>query len=298
MAPQTPAATDLGLLLDVDGPIASPVTRSVRIPTILEDLVALVARGVPIAFVTGRSDAFVEAQLVAPLLERGLADALAVPGARLFGVFEKGGTWAPIGPDGLGPLEIDAACAVGDELTDAVTSLVAARFADTMFVDTTKRTMISVEQRVDVGADAYAEAQPTFIAALESLARRLDVGLRAGADDAPDSAGRMPYRIDPTIIATDLESVRLGKRLGARRALDHFETLGPLPILWRTAGDSRTDYDMADHLHAQGFEVVHADVRPGDGPLDRPYPVETFGDLIDDEAGAAFLSNCRERLSI
>ena len=34
---------DLGLLFDVDGPLASPVSRSIRIPSILDDLVALTA---------------------------------------------------------------------------------------------------------------------------------------------------------------------------------------------------------------------------------------------------------------
>ncbi len=47
-------AAPLGLLLDVDGPIASPVSRSIAIPSIIEDLVSLVRVGVPIAFITGR----------------------------------------------------------------------------------------------------------------------------------------------------------------------------------------------------------------------------------------------------
>jgi hypothetical protein len=46
---------------------------------------------------------------------------------------------------------------------------------------------------------------------------------------------------------------------------------------------------MADHLHAEGFDVAHVDVRPADGILERPYRVITQGDLIHDEAGAAFL---------
>ncbi len=68
---------NLGLMFDVDGPLASPITRTVAIPEILADLVALTAAGVPIAFITGRSDAFVRDQLLGPLHEAGLADALA-----------------------------------------------------------------------------------------------------------------------------------------------------------------------------------------------------------------------------
>ena len=39
------AAPPLGLLLDVDGPIASPVSRSIAIQSILDDLVSLTAAG-------------------------------------------------------------------------------------------------------------------------------------------------------------------------------------------------------------------------------------------------------------
>ena len=49
----------LGLLLDVDGPIASPVTRTVAIDSIAHDLVALANAGNPVIFNTGRSDAFI-----------------------------------------------------------------------------------------------------------------------------------------------------------------------------------------------------------------------------------------------
>lgn len=42
----------LGLLLDVDGPIASPITRTVAIPSIADDLVAIANAGNPVVFNT------------------------------------------------------------------------------------------------------------------------------------------------------------------------------------------------------------------------------------------------------
>ena len=47
-----------GLLLDVDGPVASPVTRTVP-AGIIADLLTLAAAGWPVVFNTGRSDAFI-----------------------------------------------------------------------------------------------------------------------------------------------------------------------------------------------------------------------------------------------
>jgi hypothetical protein len=293
----TTSPPPLGLLLDVDGPIASPVTRTIAIPSIIDDLVFLVAAGVPIAFITGRSDAFIREQVMAPLFAAGLADALSTDGARMFAVFEKGAAWATVGPDGQGATTVDHSVAVPAELVAAVRQLHGSQFGAEMFWDDTKHAMISVEQRLDVAPDVYKPAQHRFESAAFAAAVELGIGMRYRDREHPDARGEVPFRIDPTIISTDIESVLLDKDTGAQRALDHFEQSGPLPLLWRSVGDSRSDYKMADHVHARGLEVAHVDVRPADGVLDKPYRVIVEGDLIHDEAGAAFLSYWREKLS-
>ncbi|WP_207457777.1 hypothetical protein [Desertivibrio insolitus] len=287
---------DLGLLLDVDGPIASPATRTIRIPSILDDLVALTAAGVPVAFITGRSDGFVRESVVTPLLERGLGDALRTPGARMFAVFEKGAVWAEVLPDGLGEIEIDDSVALPAAFADDVRAIVAERYAEAMFYDETKRAMVSVEQQTSLPAERYPEAQQRFEEEAFGLAARHGLGMRYRERQVTDASGAVPFRIDPTIISTDIESVRLDKDHAARRALQHFERTGALPRTWRSVGDSRSDYKMADALHADGYDVAHVDVRPADGVLDKPYPVLTEGDLIHDEAGAALLRSFAERL--
>jgi hypothetical protein len=289
---------DLGLLFDVDGPLASPVSRTIRIPSILDDLVLLAAAGAPIAFITGRSDAFVRDEVIGPLFAAGLGEALAKPGARMFGVFEKGGSWAPITAEGLGQLTVDKSVALPDPVIDAVRDLVANRFSDVMFFDETKHAMISVEQRVDVAAADYLAAQPQFDDAAFAVLREAGLGVKLRDRSAPDAAGRVPFRLDPTIISTDIESVLLDKDRGARRAIEYFRSLGPLPSRWRTIGDSRSDYLMADHLIQSGFEVAHVDVRPSDGILERPYRVITIGDDIHDDAGAAFLTHWVRALAL
>lgn len=278
---------NLGLLLDVDGPIANPEQRKVVIPSILDDLVALTAAGVPIAFITGRSDAFIRDEVVEPLLAVGLGDALRTPGARMYGVFEKGGTWATISPEGIGELAIDESLQFPQEYVDGIRTLVEKHFASEMFFDETKLAMISVEQQTTISAEEYRGAQQRFNDAAFSLAADLGIPLSYGDRSAAD--GTAPFRIDPTIISTDIESIQLDKDHGARRALEQFRAAGPLPTVWRTVGDSRSDYKMADALHADGFDVAHVDVRPADGILDRPYRVIVEPDGIHDVAGAALL---------
>jgi hypothetical protein len=290
------APLDLGLLLDIDGPIASPVSRSIAIPTIIDDLVALTAAGVPVAFITGRSDRFVREQVITPLFAAGLSDALAVPGARMFTVFEKGAAWAPVTSAGMAPTEIDHSVAVPAEYASRVQAIHAEGFTDTMFWDDSKYAMLSIEQRVDADSTAYREAQRRFDEAAFAAAVELDLGIRVGERAVPNARGEVPWRIDPTIISTDIESVQLDKDRGAERALEYFTSLGPLPSVWRSVGDSRSDYLMADHVHAAGLEVAHVDVRPTDGVLEKPYRVIVEGDLIHDEAGAAFLRHWAAQL--
>jgi len=289
---------NLGLLLDVDGPIASPITRTIAEESIVADLVTMAAAGIPIAFITGRSDAFLREQVMTPLFAAGLADALTAEGARMFAVFEKGAAWSAITADGMAKVTVDDSVALPAAVVDDVRRLVATEYADTMFFDETKRAMISVEQRTDVDSPTYRAAQGAFDDAAFELVAAHGLGVRHGERERPDARGAVPFRLDPTIISTDIESVLLDKDRGAERALEYFARSGDLPRLWRSVGDSRSDYLMADHLYAAGYDVAHVDVRPSDGVLERPYQIVTLGDAIHDEAGAAFLAHWVDRLSL
>ncbi|PXA67621.1 hypothetical protein [Cryobacterium arcticum] len=283
----------LGLLLDVDGPIASPDTRTISTPSIITDLITLAGANVPIGFITGRSAEFISEQVVTPLVAAGLPQEM-----RMYGVCEKGAVWFPITAAGMGEVVVDSSVALPEAVAGRIRDLVATDYADTMFFDETKLAMVSVEQRTDVSRAAYHLAQASFEAAAYAIMVEHGLGVRFGELVSPDADGAVPFRIDTTIISTDIESVDLDKDHAAERALAFFAEGGTLPRVWRSVGDSRSDYKMADHLFAAGFDVAHVDVRPADGILDRPYPVIVEGDLIHDEAGAAFLAFWVQKLGL
>ncbi|WP_036332682.1 Cof-type HAD-IIB family hydrolase [Modestobacter caceresii] len=277
----------LGLLLDVDGPLASPETRAVD-PSLLEDLRRLLAAGVPVVLNTGRSVDFVGERLLGPLVAAGLPD-----GARLHAVCEKGGLWTTA--DG-GDVHVDPGLAVPEVCHAVLAELVGGEYGEAMFVDTGKRTMATVEARTDVPAASFAEWQQRFDAELAARLSAAGLGIQLGDRLLPDADGRTPWRIDPSVIATDVESVRSGKALGASRALDLLREDGPLPASWHTVGDSRSDYAMADHLHGLGADVTHVDVGPR-APLDRPYRVRTVPGAWYEAAGGAHLRELVARLT-
>jgi hypothetical protein len=278
----------IGLLLDVDGPIASPVTRTVP-SGIIHSLLTMAANGWPVVFNTGRSDTFIREEIMEPLLAAGIPG-----GIRFHAVCEKGAVWFSFGSDGPGTLHVDRSLAVPQDYAAEVRNLVQSRYSSHMFFDETKRSMVSVEQLIEVENTDYLQEREAFDADALKLMARFDLGVSRLDHHVPNSDDRVDYRLDPTIIATDIESVRLGKDLGAQRALEMLAAEGVIPHAWRTMGDSRTDYAMADQLHHSGHAVVHVDVRPDDGVPLKPYPVLTAAHLglpkaIHEEAGNAFL---------
>lgn len=290
----TPA---FALLLDVDGPIASPVTRDVK-PEIIGLLLELAGAGIPVVFNTGRSDEFIKRQVMDPMIAAGIPAGLGI-----HAVCEKGATWFTFTSAGPGTVHIDQTLSMPPAYADEIRRLVNEGYSAHMFFDETKRAMVSVEQHIEVSNTEYRAEQEHFDAdALAAMARH---GLGATRLDVhqPDSDDAIDYRVDPTIISTDIESVRLGKDLGAARACELLAADGVLPASWFTVGDSRTDYAMADWLHHNGHPVSHLDVRPADGVPETAYPVLTAATLgepesiIHDDAGLAFLRHWRAQLS-
>jgi hypothetical protein len=278
-----PTPPPLGLLLDVDGPLSSPATRTVP-DHLLADLHALLLAGIPVVLNTGRATDFVAERIVAPLVAVGLPER-----ARLHAVCEKGGVWTTAGRDGLGEIRTDPDLRVPDVCRDLIARLVHDEYGDAMFVDDTKVVMATVEARTDVSHDDYALRQQAFDADLLDGLTAAGLGVRLGERRFPDADGRTPWRIDPSVIATDVESDASGKALGAERALALLAADGLVPEDWCTVGDSRGDYAMADHLHDLGHRVTHVDVGPRPPLADRPYPVQTVAGLSYEAAGAAHL---------
>ncbi|MDT0195260.1 hypothetical protein Q9R30_07800 [Arthrobacter sp. AB6] len=290
------ATPPLALLLDVDGPVASPVTRDVK-REIIDDLVALAAAGIPVVFNTGRSDAFIREQVMEPMIAAGIPS-----GTIIHAVCEKGAVWFSYTAAGPGPIHVDRELAVPAAYGDDIRRMVAEDYAAHMFFDETKRAMVSVEQHIEVPSAEYLAEQKLFDADAMELMARHGLGVVRLDHHAPNSDDEVDYRVDPTIISTDIESVRLGKDLGASRAVELLAAQGITPEAWRTVGDSRTDYAMADWLHHNDHPVKHVDVRPADGIPEKPYQVLTAEDLglgasvIHDDAGGAFLRSWREAL--
>lgn len=271
----------VGLLLDVDGPISNPDAKRIIDPHIVPALIELHDAGNPIVFNTGRSADFVREVIFPPMLAAANG-----PLHHVHSVCEKGGVWISAANDD--EPQVDPALQVPRELDDVFKKLVDAEFSDTMFFDDTELTMVSIERNPHTSHDEYMAAQQPFVDTAMKLLGELGYGVRLRGQDHPNASGEVTLKVDPSIIAVDIEHVDTGKDVGARRAFELIRQDMDLPNEWRTYGDSPGDYAMARWLHEGGYEVKHLDVRP-DSEGNHPFDVVYARESLNDEAGSLHL---------
>jgi hydroxymethylpyrimidine pyrophosphatase-like HAD family hydrolase len=238
LVPETRNVVDEAYLFDVDGVLTNPLEKTVP-PEVLEHLGEKLRAGVPIALNTGRSTAWVKERVVGPLRESVRDERLL---SNLVLVGEKGGTWTHFDEQGNMLDGKVKSISVPEELYERTKAVVESNYSDIMHVDETKQTMISIEIN-DGNTDLEG-----FKAAQAELVMQLGEILKAtGQSNA--------YNVDPTTIATDIESPYVGKALGAERCLQWLDDKGDKARRYVTFGDSPSDMGMADELSRRGKDV-------------------------------------------
>lgn len=260
LIPETRRHAEEGDLFDVDGVVTDPKEKKVTDSAIYDEHIARLRTGDPICYNTGRSTGWVMERVVGPMIERMGDDTSALSNLLIVG--EKGGTWGTFGEDGKLRFDAVATITVPDDLKDRVRGLIAEKYADVMFFDESKQTMISVEMVDGYDVGAFAERQTQLIEDLRIILAE------TGTDEA--------YRIDPTTIATDIESPYVGKALGSDRFLEFLKSRGIVVESFKAFGDSASDAAMADELARRGrmVEFVYVGDKPESVNRRADYPVE------------------------
>jgi hydroxymethylpyrimidine pyrophosphatase-like HAD family hydrolase len=224
-------------LFDIDGVLTDLHQRRIIQGSILPSLVKLLEKGEPIGLNTGRSPLFTLTKVLEPLEDRlntlGQRKLL----HRVFAIAEKGGCSIAYNRIGQRTVLVDNSLAIPASLKQAVQRIISGQpYARTMSYDETKQTMISIELTEDkeVTIDEFRLSQQQLVPKLAELIA--DFGL----------AGQL--RVDPTTIATDIESRRVGKALGARKFVRFLSRRGFRPPAVVGFGDSRSDYEMHEEM--------------------------------------------------
>lgn len=246
--------TDAVYVFDLDGVITEPKNTTVD-STVVNHIYDMLAQGAHIAVNTGRSYEWVEHNLVVALKRRNNAAAF----ARLIIVCEKGGE-SMVWHDGdfrpqpsrfaLQKQAYDTAKQVFDEHKSEL---------PTMFWDDTKRTMATIEKEPQADLEEFKEQQRRLITLLQDQLAAFDV------------------KIDPTVIATDIELPQAGKHAGAELIYEWVAKATDVTHDTFTCfGDSPSDYEMARYFAQQGAKTTFVFVGRPELAFEEDKHVETI----------------------
>jgi hydroxymethylpyrimidine pyrophosphatase-like HAD family hydrolase len=247
-----------GRLFDVDGVFTDPQEKKVVHEALFDEIITQLEAGEPVCFNTGRSDSWVMDRVVDTILERVQdKDTL----RNLIIVGEKGGTWTTFTAKGEAVHAAVETISVPDELKVRVRSLINEKYRDVMFFDESKETMISIEMVDGYNLDTFTERQAEFVKDVQTLL----------VETKTDSI----YRIDPTTIATDIESPNVSKALGSDRFIEFLKSRGIKVASFETFGDSNSDAAMADELARRGqpVEFIYVGNNPNSVRRRADYPM-------------------------
>jgi hypothetical protein len=259
LIPETRRPVNKAKFFDVDGVITDPVEKRITEQQIVDDIIADLRNGIPVGLNTGRSITWLKEKVINQLQER-IDDPSILKNFVIIGEF--GGTWATFDEEGNMHEGKVKNIVIPGTLHDRVKSLINEKYADSMFYDETKETMISIEMKD--GHD-FADFTTKQTQLNEDLAAIL-----------AETGVETTYDVHGDTIATNVRSPYVGKDLGTERFLQFLKDAGINPSEFETFGDSKSDFEMSDELQRRGKKVkmVYVGDRTKLGDLRKEYPTE------------------------
>jgi len=219
-------------LFDVDGVLTDPEKKKVTRQEIFDELIKRLEIGDPIGLNTGRSLDFIINEVLEPL-EKRINNKKILKNVVAIG--EKGGAWIEYNSEGKRSVNVDENISVPKTVQTKIRELVKTNlYSEIVFFDETKKTMSSVELKINKTIENFETIKQQLISDLEAVLYEYNIEKK--------------YKIDPTRIAIDVENVNVGKALGARKFVQFLDNKEIVPVEYICFGDSVSDYDMYEEL--------------------------------------------------
>jgi hydroxymethylpyrimidine pyrophosphatase-like HAD family hydrolase len=225
-------------IFDIDGVITSPQEKQVTQEGLIEAIAKKIDTGDIVTLNTGRSITWTNERVLIPLL-KAIKDKTKL--TDIFIVGEKGGSWAYFENNML-ITKIDETCKLPDSLRKELKELIEREFSDCMFYDESKLTLISLEMNDECKIADYSQKQLTLVEKLKEIVSRPEYK-------------ELNIKVEPSIIAVDIQAPKTGKHLGARKIESWIKEKQINPSKLITLGDSQADTEMAEELQNE-YPVV------------------------------------------
>lgn len=155
-------------------------------------------------------------------------------------VGEKGGTWLTIN-DGQINKNADSSLIIPSSLAKKLRAF-GSKFLDRMVAyEKTKKTMLSFEIKTGLEPEKFKEIQKETVPQIENIIK--------------EESLEKDLIVDSTRIGTDIQYRKVGKGFAMERVLNWLKTKGIDPQKIICFGDSKSDFEMAEKTHEQGFQA-------------------------------------------
>lgn len=219
-------------LFDVDGVLTNLQTKRVEHNALFDEIILRLSKGEWIGLNTGRALEYMIENVLTPI-EGKINDRNLLQ--QIFASGEKGAVTLVYDLDGNHITQVDAAIQISPELRAQIRDLVGKPpYADLVFFDETKLSMVSIEVRHGIAIAEFAVHQSQLGQDLKELISQ--------QQDAES------YFLDSSVTSFDIQKTQVGKDLGARKYVNWLQFKGHDPKHYFAFGDSRSDYAMLVEL--------------------------------------------------
>lgn len=243
-------------VFDIDGVLTNPTTKKIDNPELFVQLNQL-AHNFPILLNTGRSAQWVIDKIIPHLNIEQLKHGF-------FATCEMGAVSLLITNDGQPQIVINPEVSsqkIPTQLFDTITDMVAQNYNSSMFVDTTKQVIMTVEMHDNYSLDKYELDKEELKNSIEIILKHYHPNIH--------------IRPSSSTIAIDIKPMQLTKGYGAK--VIH-EWLSKLKLDFTNTevicfGDSLSDIEMCDYYATKKISTKFVYVGTENIDLNKPYPI-------------------------
>lgn len=224
------------LIFDIDGVITDPSTKSIIYPEIISILQNSLNQKIPICFNTGRSVEWVQKTIISQFSQKYSLE-------YLFSSCEMGNLTLEFDNQNKPQIKTIRKDLIPEQLSSTIKEIVQSSYNDSMFIDETKKSILTIEMKNNYAQSKYEILQSKLSGEIRIILKNYHPGIHI----RPSSSN----------IAIDVKSIDSNKQFGAEQILNwlklkkHNQDIKKLSFI--SFGDSLSDLEMASYFDTQGF---------------------------------------------
>ena len=221
------------LIFDIDGVITDPSTKKIGSINIIRHLESRLEKNIPVCFNTGRSSVWVRENIISSFSPE-------TPLELLYCVCEMGEVVLEYDKDNHAKETVSSQNLIPLALKSTIREIVMSSYYETMFVDETKKVILTVEMKDGLSKSVYEKNQSRLSGEIRIILKNYHPNIH--------------IRPSSSSIAIDIKPINSNKASGAAKILTWLRSKKVDKNISIVAlGDSASDLQMAEYFHSMNI---------------------------------------------